>query len=104
MTASSPEGQDSPVPVIRVRFPAAVLAGLDRVAAERGIPRNRLIVEACRRTVESDRRTAAETRPPEEFFTHDHLGAADRRLLREGLRKFDATIESGRRSRAEPPF
>ena len=86
MTASSPECQDSPVPVIRVRFPAAVLAGLDRVAAEREVPRNRFIVDACRRTVESDRRTVEETRPPDEFFTHDHLSAADRRLLREGLR------------------
>lgn len=104
MTASSPKCQDSPVPVISVRFPAAVLAGLDRVAAEKGIRRNRLIVESCRRTVDSCRRTAEEAPLPDEFFTGDHLSAADLRLLRGGLRKFDEAIAGTRRSRAEPPF
>ncbi len=85
------------MPVISVDFPAAVLAGLDRVAADEGIRRNRLIVESCRRAVE-------EMRPPDDFFTHDHLTAADLRLLREGLREFDEAIESSRQSRAEPPF
>lgn len=104
MTATSPGCQDSRVPVIEVDFPAAVLVGLDRVAAEKGIPRNRLIVEACRRMVESGRRTVAETRPSDDFFPDDHLSAADRRLLREGLREFDEALESARRSRARPPF
>lgn len=85
------------VPNTSVHFPVAVLAGLDRVAADRGISRNRLIVESCRRAIE-------QTRPPDEFFTHDHLSAADLRLLREGLREFDEAIESSRRSRARPPF
>ena len=92
------------MPVISVRFPAAVLAGLDRVAADKGIRRNRLIVESCRRTVESCRRAVEEMRPPDDFFTHDHLTAADLRLLREGLREFDEAIESSRQSRAEPTF
>lgn len=104
MAATPPGGRDSRVPVISVRFPAAVLAGLDREAADKEIRRNRLIVESCRRTVESCRHTVEETRRPDEFFTHDHLSAADRRLLREGLREFDEALESTRRSRARPPF
>lgn len=85
------------MPNTSVHFPAAVLAGLDRLAADRGISRNRLIVESCRRTVE-------EARPPDDFFTDDHLSAADLRLLRSGLREFDEAIVSARRSGFRPPF
>ena len=85
------------MPNTSVHFPVGVLAGLDRVAAEKGISRNRLIVESCRRTVE-------EARPPDEFFTDDHLSAADLQLLRGGRRDFDEALDDSRRSRARPPF
>ena len=93
------------MPVIRVRFPAAVLAGLDRMAAEKGIDRNRLIVESCRRTVGETRPPdVGETRPPDEFFTDDHLNAADLQLLRRSHGEMDRAIKSSRRSRTRPPF
>ena len=85
------------VPNTSVHFPAVVLAGLDRVAADQGISRNRLIVEACRRTLE-------EALPPEDFFTDAHLSAADLRLLRQSRGELDRAIESSRRSRTRPPF
>ena len=93
------------MPVIEVRFPAALLAGLDRMATDKGISRNRLIVESCRRAVGETRPPEVEvTRPPDEFYTHDHLSAADLRLLRRSRGEMDRAIKNSRRSRTRPPF
>lgn len=42
------------MPGTTVCFPQSVLAGLARSTEERGMSRNRLIVESCRRVVEID--------------------------------------------------
>ena len=105
VAATCRKGKDSRVPVIRVRFPAAVLAGLDRMAAEKGISRNRLVVESCRRAVgETPPPEVEVTRPPDEFYTHDHLSPADLRLLRRSRGEMDRAIKNSRRSRTRPPF
>lgn len=86
------------MPNTSVHFPESLLASLNRIAAERGISRNRLIVESCRR--------AAEERAlwPADFFSDDHLSADDLRMLGEGGEDLDRAIRAGRRSRTDPPF
>lgn len=86
------------MPNTSVHFPAPLLANLDRIAGERGMSRNRVIVESCRRTVEE------RTQWPEDFFSNDHLTAEDRKLLQDGLEDFSRAIRAARRSRSGPPF
>ena len=81
-----------------VHFPGPLLANLDRIATERGVSRNRLIVESCRRTVEE------RARWPQDFFSNDHLTAKDLQLLQDGCEDFEQAIRSARRSRTAPPF
>ena len=86
------------MPNTSVYFPQSVLAGLDRIAKERGISRNRLIVESCRRVVEE------RTRWPADLFSNDHLSERDLQLLREGEDAFLDDAAGARRSRARSPF
>lgn len=81
-----------------VYFPQSVLAGLARIAEERGMSRNRLIVEPCRRVVE-DR-----TSWPADLSWNDHLSETDLQLLRKGEDGFMDAIGSARRSRVRLPF
>ena len=86
------------MPSTSVHFPPPLLERLNRIAAERGISRNRVIVEACRR--------AAEERPrwPDGFFRNDHLRADDLELLQRGGDDWLDAIVSARRSRERSPF
>ena len=86
------------MPNTSVYFPQSVLSGLDRVADERGMSRNRLIVESCRRVVEE------RTRWPAGLFSNDHLSQPDLRLLRDGQDAFLEAISGARGSRARSPF
>ena len=86
------------MPNTSVYFPQSVLAGLDRVAGERGMSRNRLIVESCRRVVEE------RTRGPAGRFSNDHLSKPDLQLLRDGQEAFLDAISGARGSRARSPF
>ncbi|MYC66464.1 MAG: hypothetical protein F4X12_09050 [Acidobacteriia bacterium] len=70
------------MPSTSVYFPESVLSGLDRVAEERGISRNRLIVKSCRWVVEE------RTRWPADLFSNDHLSQPDSQLLRDGHDSF----------------
>lgn len=81
-----------------VHLPDQLLHDLDRLAAERGSSRNRLIVESCLRLVEDQRRW------PEGFFSNHHLSADDLAELQRGAAELDAAIAAGRRSRTAPPF
>lgn len=81
-----------------VHLPQALLASLDRIAAERGTSRNRLIVESCRRAVEEL------SRWPPELFSNNHLSDADLRDLQQGEQDFRRAVDSARRSRTRPPF
>lgn len=86
------------MPNTSVHFPDSLLAGLDRIAAERGISRNRVIVESCRRTTEE------RAIWPKGFFSDDHLTAAELDVLQEVGADFDRAIRIARRSRTKPPF
>ena len=86
------------MPNTSVYFPQSVLAGLDRIAAERGVSRNRLIVESCRRVLQE------RTCWPESLFSNDHLSEADLQLLREGEDGFLDAMTAARRNRVRPPF
>ena len=86
------------MPNASVHFPPSLLASPDRTAAERGVSRNRVIVESCRRT-------AAETKNwPQGFFSNDHLTADELEALPETGEDFDETIRAARRSRTRPPL
>ncbi len=65
------------MPNTSIHLPQALLPGLDRVAAERGISRNRLIVESCRRVVEE------RSCWPPELFSNDHLSDVELQELQE---------------------
>ena len=86
------------MPNTSVYFPQSVLSGLDRVANERGMSRNRLIVESCRRVVEE------RTRWPAGLFSNDHLSESQLQLLRRSEQEFRAAVEDARKSRALSPF
>ena len=86
------------MPNTSVYFPQSVLSGLDRIAKEQGMSRNRLIVESCRRAVEE------RTCWPADLFSNDHLSQPDLQLLREGQDAFLDAISSARGSRAGSPF
>ena len=79
-------------------FPRSVLAGLARIAEERGMSRNRLIEESCRRVVEE------RTDWPANLCSNDHLSKTDLQLLRKGEDGFLDAIGSARRSRSHLPF
>ena len=86
------------MPNTSVHLPQALLASLDRIAAERGASRNRLIVESCQRAVEEL------SRWPPELFSNDHLSDAELQQLRQGEQDFRKTVENARQSRSRPPF
>lgn len=81
-----------------VHFPEALAEELDRVARERGISRNRLIVEACRRVVRE------RDQWPPGYFSNHHLSAEDLALLEQSACDFVDPIMSARRSRPAPPL
>lgn len=86
------------MPNTSVHLPQALLASLDRIAAERVTSRNRLIVESCRRVVEE------RSCWPPGLFSNGHLSNAELQELREGEEDFLEAIENTRQSRTRPPF
>lgn len=86
------------MPSTSVHFPEQLLQELNRLAAERGISRNRLIVESCRRAVGS------RTTWPAGFFSNDHLQDDELAELHACVEEFTEILSASRRSRKEPPF
>lgn len=86
------------MPNTSVHFPESLLARLDRIAAEQGISRNRVIVESCRHTAEE------RANWPESFFSNNHLTADEIEALQGAGEEFDGAIRAARRSRTKPPF
>ncbi len=76
-----------------VHFPKGLLEELDQLATERGVSRNRLIVESCRLAVGSFGQW------PEGFFSNDHLDDEDLAELSTSCGEFAKMIASSRRSR-----
>jgi hypothetical protein len=81
-----------------VHFPESLVEELDRIAKERGVSRNRLIVEACRRVIRE------RDVWPVGFFTNQHLTPEDWSELEDGANEFTDNILSARRSRTAPPL
>jgi hypothetical protein len=81
-----------------VHIPSSLLEELDRSAAERGVSRNRLIVEACRQMVR------ARHHWPEGFFANARFRAADLAELQDSADEFSAAIARARRNRRSQPL
>jgi hypothetical protein len=81
-----------------VHFPEGLLDELDRLAQERGVSRNRVIVDSCRAALRTRRQW------PDGFFSNAHLTADELRDLQESAGEFARTLAAGRRSRRAPPF
>jgi hypothetical protein len=86
------------MPNTSVHFPEGLLDELDRLAEERGVSRNRLIVDSCREVIRVRRQW------PDGFFSNRHLSAEDLEELERSADEFTATIEAGRRSRRGSPL
>lgn len=82
-----------------IHLPGDLLEQLDRTAGELGVSRNRLIVDACRDSLERRR-----PRWPDGFFSGSHLSEEDRELLREGAGQWTEELLAARRGRSESPF
>lgn len=81
-----------------VHFPEALVEELDRIARERGMSRNRLIVEACRRVI-GERDVW-----PVGFFENEHLTPEDLRELEGRAAEFADDILAARRNLLSPPL
>lgn len=81
-----------------VHLPAAIVEQLDRLAADRGTSRNRVILEACAEYIAQHRGAW-----PAGFFESD-LGPDDLRELRSGGTEMESAIVQSRRARAVPPL
>ena len=86
------------MPSTSVHFPAPLLEDLDQLAAETGTSRNRLIVEACRETLQ--KRLAW----PKRFFDDDRFSEEDLLLLQTTASDFEAGLLTARRTRDHSPF
>jgi hypothetical protein len=81
------------MPSTTVHIPDPLLSKMDQIVREKGISRNRFIVQACEQAVVND---AGEW--PEDFFESD-LSGGDLRLLREGVAEMEEAIIRMRKSR-----
>jgi metal-responsive CopG/Arc/MetJ family transcriptional regulator len=81
-----------------VHFPEGMLDELDRLAEERGVSRNRLIVDSCREALRERRQW------PRAFFSNEHLTADELKELSEGAAEFAETIAAGRQSHRGSPL
>ena len=81
-----------------VHFPQKMLDELDRLAAERGVSRNRVIVDSCRQALGTRRQW------PDGFFSNEHRTAGALREIQKGAAAFARTLAAARRNRRTPPF
>jgi hypothetical protein len=81
------------MPSTTVHIPDPLLSKVDQIVKEKGISRNRFIVQACEQAVVND---AGEW--PEDFFEPD-LSMDDLKLLCEGVAEMEEAIISMRKSR-----
>lgn len=81
-----------------VHLPPEIVEALDRVAAERGTSRNRVILQACEQLLAEHRGDW-----PEGFFASE-LGPQDLEALRTGGRELEAEIRALRRERPVAPL
>ncbi len=81
------------MPSTTVHIPDPLLSQMNRIVKEKGISRNRFIIQACEQAVINN---AGEW--PEDFFEPD-ISGKDLRLLREGVAELEEAIISMRKNR-----
>lgn len=81
------------MPSTTVHIPDRLLSKIDQVAREKGLSRNRFIVQACQKALDNE---AGEW--PESFF-EPQMDEEDLRLLRETVSEMEEAIISRRRNR-----
>ncbi len=81
------------MPSTTVHIPDPLLSKMDQIVKEKGVSRNRFIIQACEQAVVNN---AGEW--PEGFFEPD-LSRDDLKLLREGVAEMEEAIISMRKSR-----
>lgn len=86
------------MPSTNVHFPESLLEELDEFAAEKGLSRNRLIVEACRESLQKRREW------PSGFFDDSRFHGEELEELRGGARAFEAELAEALRTREVSPF
>jgi metal-responsive CopG/Arc/MetJ family transcriptional regulator len=86
------------MPNTSIHFPEGMLDELDRLAEERGVSRNRVIVDSCREVLHARRQW------PDGFFSNAHLTASELSELEESAEEFIEGIMAGRRDSRMPPF
>lgn len=82
------------MPSTTVHIPDRLLSKIDQIVKEKGISRNRFIVQACEQALNSN---AGQW--PEGFF-EPKLDEEDLRLLREGVLEMEEAIISMRKNRS----
>jgi len=81
-----------------VHFPDSLLEDLDHLASERGVSRNRLIVEACHETLRKLREW------PTGFFDDARFCPEDLEDLRASAKGFETNLAASRCNRDVPPL
>lgn len=81
-----------------VHFPKGLLEELDALAADQGVSRNKVIVEACRHATRSKRQW------PDRFFEDDHLTPEELAELHCSADSFISSVLAARRNRSLAPL
>ncbi len=76
-----------------VHIPEKLLSQIDEHVKEKGISRNRFIVDACEQALKN-----SEGRWPDDFFKSE-ISEANLKLLREGVTEMENAIQRARRNR-----
>ncbi len=83
------------MPSTTVHIPDPLLSKIDQTVKEKGISRNRFIVQACEKALQNDA-----GRWPEDFF-ETNLSKENLRLLRKGASEMEAAIIKMRKNRMD---
>jgi hypothetical protein len=83
------------MPSTTVHIPDRLLSRIDEIVKEKGISRNRFVIEACEQAFDID---AGQW--PEAFF-EDEPSKKDLKLLKEGVKEMEQLIIQRRRNRKE---
>ena len=86
------------MPSTSAHFPPALLEELDHLAVEKGVSRNRLIVEACREILRQRQAW------PKDIFDNKRFAAKDLADLQASAKGFEKDLAAARRTRNAPPF
>jgi len=83
------------MPSATIYIPKKLLSKIDELVGEKGIRRNRFIVDACEQALKN-----SGGRWPDSFFKPD-ISESDLELLREGVNEIEDAIQRARRNRLD---